>query len=182
MGLMDILNGMQNGPRGQTTPGKGGMSPMTMALLALLAYKAYQKYAQQHPGATPAAAPAGAPQDGGMNAGLGGGLGGLLGGLLGGGAAGGALSGGLNDLMRQFEQGGLGDIAKSWIGTGANQSVSPGDLGKVLDTGMLSHLAQQFGVPKDELLKGLSQQMPELVDKLTPHGRVPDEHEMSRML
>src|SRR4051794_14368417 len=43
MGLMDILNGMQNGPRGQQAPasrGGGGMSPTTMALLGLLAYKA----------------------------------------------------------------------------------------------------------------------------------------------
>ena len=43
MGLMDILNGMQNGPRGQqqgAPAGSGGMSPMTMALLGLLAYKA----------------------------------------------------------------------------------------------------------------------------------------------
>ena len=43
MGLLDILNGMQNGPRGQSTPapaGSGGMSPITMALMGLLAYKA----------------------------------------------------------------------------------------------------------------------------------------------
>ena len=44
MGLMDILNGMQNGPRGQQQQAPagsgGGMSPMTMALLGLLAYKA----------------------------------------------------------------------------------------------------------------------------------------------
>ena len=43
MGLLDILNGMQNGPRGQSTPapaGSGGMSPIAMALLGLLAYKA----------------------------------------------------------------------------------------------------------------------------------------------
>ena len=39
MGLMDVLNGMQNGPRGQSGPstGGGGMSPITMALLGLLA-------------------------------------------------------------------------------------------------------------------------------------------------
>ena len=37
MGLLDVLNGMQNGPHGQTDPNaKGGMSPMTMAILALL--------------------------------------------------------------------------------------------------------------------------------------------------
>ena len=43
MGLLDILNGMQNGPRGQRTPapaGSGGMSPIAMAVLGLLAYKA----------------------------------------------------------------------------------------------------------------------------------------------
>ena len=43
MGLMDIVNGVLNGPRGQRQPsreGSGGMSPMMMALLALLAYKA----------------------------------------------------------------------------------------------------------------------------------------------
>ena len=44
MGLMDILNGMQNGPRGQpqpptgSAPESGGMSPIMMALLGLLAY------------------------------------------------------------------------------------------------------------------------------------------------
>lgn len=36
MGLMDVLNGMANGPRGQAS-GRGGMSPLTMGLLALLA-------------------------------------------------------------------------------------------------------------------------------------------------
>ena len=46
MGLMDILNGMQNGPRGARpdapapSSSSGGMSPMMMALLGLLAYKA----------------------------------------------------------------------------------------------------------------------------------------------
>jgi uncharacterized protein YidB (DUF937 family) len=34
MGLLDVLNGMQAGPRGQRRPGSGrGMSPITMALL-----------------------------------------------------------------------------------------------------------------------------------------------------
>ena len=36
MGLLDVLNGMANGPRGQSTPSSGGMSPLTMGLLALL--------------------------------------------------------------------------------------------------------------------------------------------------
>ena len=51
MGLIDILNGMQNGPRGSSQPsssGKGsGMSPIMMALLGLLAYKAVKSIGGQ---------------------------------------------------------------------------------------------------------------------------------------
>ena len=47
MGLLDVLNGMQHGPRGQSQPGAGGgMSPITMALLGLLAYKAVKSFSQ----------------------------------------------------------------------------------------------------------------------------------------
>ena len=41
MGLLDVLNGMQNGPRGEATPGSGGMSKITTALLGLLAYHCF---------------------------------------------------------------------------------------------------------------------------------------------
>jgi Transglycosylase associated protein len=44
MGLLDIVNGMQNGPRGNRGLGGGGMSPITMALLGLLAYKAVKGF------------------------------------------------------------------------------------------------------------------------------------------
>jgi uncharacterized protein YidB (DUF937 family) len=193
MGLMDILNGMQNGPRGQATPGKGGMSPITMAMLALLAYKAYNKLHQTQPNVAPQpnSAPAG-------NAG--GGLGGLLGGLLGGGrgsgggnlgglgslpaggAAGTVLSGGLKDVLDQLAQNGHGDVAKSWVSTGANKDISPDDLGQALGDDTVNSLAEQAGISKIELLDGLSQQLPGFVDQLTPQGRVPTEQEMSQML
>ena len=44
MGLLDVLNGMAQGPRGPSTSTpsssqSGGMSPLTMALLGLLAWK-----------------------------------------------------------------------------------------------------------------------------------------------
>ena len=49
MGLLDVLNGMQNGPRGEPIPGKGGMSKITMALLGMLAYKAYKGLSNSQP-------------------------------------------------------------------------------------------------------------------------------------
>src|SRR5207253_9030445 len=109
MGLLDVLNGMQNGPRGPSTPGAkdegGGMSPMTMAILALLAWKGIKHFSGNQTGSAPQPAPgnvnAGLP-GGGMGGGLGDMLKGGLGGLLAGGAAGSILSGGLGDLLNQF--------------------------------------------------------------------------------
>jgi hypothetical protein len=93
MGLLDVLNGMQNGPRGATTPWSGGMSPITMTLLGLLTYKAYKgATSQTAPPAMPRELrPAGAPATTG-------GLGGILGGLFGGNSAT-ATSGGLSSWL-----------------------------------------------------------------------------------
>src|ERR1700744_2403909 len=108
MGLLDVLNGMQNGPRGPSNPSAsgGGMSPLTMAILGLLAFKAVRHLTASQPGAAPAPAPS--PGTTTANAGPtgGGGLGGLLpgglGGILAGGAAGSVISGGLGDLLKQL--------------------------------------------------------------------------------
>jgi uncharacterized protein YidB (DUF937 family) len=187
MGLMDILNGMQNGPRGQTQPGKGGMSPVTMAMLALLAYKAYQKMGTQQ---QTVPAPGGATPSPNLGSGgqvaSGGGLGdilsGGLGGLLAGGAAGGLLSGGLGELLKQFQQSGHGDVASSWIGTGPNKQITADDLGHALGDDTVKTLAEQAGLSKVDLLQGMSQQLPHMVDQLTPHGRIPSEDEMSKLI
>jgi hypothetical protein len=79
MGLLDVLNGMQNGPRGPSAPSdpsdKSGMSPMTMAILALLAWKAVKHFGGSQPGAAPTQAPPKLP--GNVSASLPGGGGGL---------------------------------------------------------------------------------------------------------
>lgn len=176
MGLLDVLNGMQNGPRG-SSDGKGGMSPLTMALLALLAYKAVKHI---NTGGAATSAPAPAPSGGTVASG--GGLGGLLGGLLAGGAAGSVLSGGLGDLMKQFQQSGQGEAANSWVSQGENKAIAPGDLSKALGEEQIGTLMQQSGLSRDELLSGLSRLLPDAVNHLTPNGRLPDEHEASRLI
>ena len=190
MGLLDVLNGMQNGPRGPSNPGaedKGGMSKITMAILALLAYKAVKHIGgsgQSHPAPAPAPAPspntinAGLP-GGGMGGGLGDLLKGGLGGLLGGAAAGSVISGGLGDLLKQFQQQGQGEVADSWVGRGENKSIAPGDLGKALGVDQINALTSQTGLSRDELLSGLSQYLPGVIDHLTPEGRLPTDSELS---
>jgi uncharacterized protein YidB (DUF937 family) len=181
MGLLDVLNGMQNGPRGPSQPStqsSGGMSPMTMAILALLAWKAVKHFGGNQPGASPAA-PAQVPPPAPTSTG---GLGNILGGLLAGGAAGSVLSGGLGDLLKQFQQNGQGDTANSWVGTGPNKTIAPGDLASALGADQLDQLSKQSGLSREDLLQGLSQYLPQVVDHLTPEGRLPNENEVSGRL
>ncbi|HKS61175.1 MAG TPA: YidB family protein [Xanthobacteraceae bacterium] len=215
MGLMDILNGMQNGPRGQrdAAPGGGGMSPWMMALLGLLAYKAMkggglgnmlgggqgQAPYQQPPNQTGGGlgdvlggmlGRGSSPRGGG---GLGdilggalaggaasGGLGGLLGGLLGGGAGGNVLNGGLRNLVQDMQQNGHGDEVQSWVGRGENRAIDPNDLAHAVGIDDIDAVAQQTGMPREQILSELSQHLPEFVDQLTPDGRLPTEQEASR--
>ena len=204
MGLLDILNGMQNGPRGPSDPNdkSGGMSPMTMAILALLAYKGYKHFTGDQPGQpqqspTPASIPGPnttqANADGGGLGGMlgsifggnsgsaGGGLGGLLkgplGGLLAGGAAGSVLSGGLGDLMKQFQQSGHGEVADSWVGPGPNKQIAPNDLAAALGSEQIDQLTSRTGLSREALLQDLSQELPDAVNDFTPNGRVPTEDE-----
>jgi uncharacterized protein YidB (DUF937 family) len=191
MGLLDVLNGMQQGPRGPSTStpqSSGGMSPLTMAILGLLAWKAVKHLTAGQPGAAPAQVPPPAPGGGSMagDPGGGGGLGdvlkGGLGGLLGGAAAGSVISGGLGDLMKQLQQGGQGEKANSWVGSGTNKAISPGDLASALGADQISSLASQTGMSQDDLLNGLSQFLPKVVDHLTPDGRLPTDEEVSGRL
>jgi uncharacterized protein YidB (DUF937 family) len=189
MGLLDVLNGMQNGPRGPSTPSAkddgGGMSPMTMAILALLAWKAVKHFGGSQPGAAPTQAPPKMPGNvtaslpGGAGGGLSDMLKGGLGGLLAGGAAGSILSGGLGDLLNQFQQKGLGDKADSWVSNGPNKQIAPGDLANALGADQIESLSAQSGLSRDELLQGLSQFLPDVVNHLTPDGRLPNENELS---
>jgi len=184
MGLIDVLNGMQNGPQGpqgsQTAAaGSKGMSPMTMAILGLLAYKAVKSFTAQakteptKPGGNAASS---------TNTGAGGVLQSGLGTLLAGGTAGSVLSGGLTDLLKQFEQSGLGDVAKSWVETGPNKSISPGEMAKALGSEKIDTLVAHSGLPRQELLAGLSQYLPGVIDRLTPNDRPPSEKEMARAI
>jgi uncharacterized protein YidB (DUF937 family) len=92
------------------------------------------------------------------------------------------LSGGLNDLLKQFQQSGHGDVAQSWVGSGPNKAISPDDLASALGADRINAVAALSGMSREDLLNGLSQQLPEVVDQLTPDGRLPSEQEASRLV
>ena len=123
---------------------------------------------------------------GGNTGGAGGGIGDLLkgglGGLLAGGAAGSILSGGIGDLLKQFQEKGQSDVANSWVGPGDNKKIEPGDLANALGADQINSLTSQTGLSRDELLSELSQHLPDVINQLTPDGRLPTEKEASRWI
>ena len=72
--------------------------------------------------------------------------------------------------------------AQSWVGTGPNQKIASSDLARVLGTDTLDALSKQTGAGREDLLAGLSQHLPDLIDQLTPNGRLPTEAEASRLV
>jgi uncharacterized protein YidB (DUF937 family) len=172
MGLLDELLGQLAGgvssgdavAPGRRSPGaevsgsEGSMGKVMMALLpvvlAMLARGQRERSAglDQGPGA-------------------GGGLGDILGQVLGGSTGG---SGGLGALLEQFQRAGFGDQARSWVNTGRNLPIPAEAIEQVFGRGGVTEIARRAGVSETDAARGLSQLMPEVVDRVTPGGEVPD--------
>ncbi|WP_419506183.1 YidB family protein [Methylobacterium hispanicum] len=85
--------------------------------------------------------------------------------------------GGLDGLIEGFRRGGLGDVIESWIGHGQNRPVQPNQLADALGPDTLGTLERATGMNRDTLLTQLAQVLPEVINGLTPQGRVPGEGE-----
>lgn len=89
--------------------------------------------------------------------------------------------GGVGGLVQKFQQSGLGDLAASWVGTGANKNVSADELTQVLGKDQIAALAQQAGIPEAQGASVLSQVLPAMVDKLTPDGKEPESSNLATL-
>lgn len=81
--------------------------------------------------------------------------------------------GGLAGLLQAFQQGGLGHVFQSWIGTGQNLPVSADQLRGTLGSDWISRITQATGLPQGEVEQHLSALLPQIVDHLTPNGQLP---------
>jgi uncharacterized protein YidB (DUF937 family) len=55
-------------------------------------------------------------------------------------------------------------------------------LASALGAEKINALMSQSGMSRDDLLQDLSQYLPQVVDHLTPEGRLPTEQEVARLL
>ena len=186
MALLDqvlgyVVNQSQSGasaqaqaPAGTSQSGTPGLSPVAKGVMLVLAAKAWQAYTAQRVASASDSAPSASGGIGAFGAGsLLGGLAGMVGGLGGAGALGG--------LMRQFEQTGFGEHARSWVGGGENEPIAPEQVETVLGGQTLNELARRFQIPVDQLKAELATALPQAVDQLTPGGKLPSDADLAKL-
>jgi len=82
-------------------------------------------------------------------------------------------TGGLSGLVNMFEQQGLGHVVGSWISNGQNLPISADQLRSVLGNDQVQALAQKLGINPQEMSGHLAELLPQVIDKLTPNGQLP---------
>ena len=92
----------------------------------------------------------------------------------------GDLLAGLGGLLERFQQSGQSDIIKSWVGSGQNTPIAASQLAAVLGPSIIKALAAKSGMSEQDLTSQLSQILPNIVDQLTPNGRLPTPTEIAQ--
>ena len=88
--------------------------------------------------------------------------------------------GGLSGLLDRFRDHGFDDAVRTWIGNGANLTLNPEDVRRVIGSKSIDVLAHKAGVLPKSATAELASLIPQLVDKLTPAGYLPDEEGLAR--
>ena len=83
-------------------------------------------------------------------------------------------NGGIGGVLQRFQQKGYSQQAASWVSTGPNEELGPQAIGDVVGMDELSRLSKQLGVSNEDVSSGMAQILPEMVNRLTPQGSVPD--------
>jgi uncharacterized protein YidB (DUF937 family) len=83
-------------------------------------------------------------------------------------------TGGVDGLSRSLEKKGLGAEAASWIGTGANRSISPSQVLEAFGSSRVEAVGRRAGLSGSGAAAGIAAILPALIDKLTPDGRAPE--------
>ena len=85
-------------------------------------------------------------------------------------------NGGLQGMLGKMQQAGYGDQGQSWIGTGENLPIDANVLSQIFGQGQMQDIAQQLGMSRGEAEGQLAQALPDVVDRMTPQGQIPEGH------
>jgi uncharacterized protein YidB (DUF937 family) len=82
-------------------------------------------------------------------------------------------SGGLSGLIQQFGSKGLGDIINSWVSTGKNLPISAQQVKQGLGGKTIAEFASKAGISSEDAVSELTRLLPQVIDRLTPDGKIP---------
>ena len=80
----------------------------------------------------------------------------------------------LGSLVSSMQSGGLGSLVESWLGDGANQGVSAQQLNSALGDDKIAEFASRLNIDESSARDGLSQALPQVVDKASNSGSLLD--------
>ena len=81
-------------------------------------------------------------------------------------------NGGIEGVLRKLRQTGHAREANSWVSQGDNEPISPDALQDVFGRDQVGDVARQMGVDPNEAIGGLASIFPEIINQMTPQGRV----------
>jgi len=90
--------------------------------------------------------------------------------------------GGLGALLGQLQNSPIADQVGSWIGTGDNKAVTGDALASSLGEANIEGLTQSSGLSADQVKNGLTEMLPNLIDKLSPGGAIPGADQIGEVL
>lgn len=94
----------------------------------------------------------------------------------------GSILDGLGGLIEQFQKKGFGETIDSWVNSGPNKDVAARDVSDALSDDLVDELARRTGLSRDQILNELSRVLPNVVDRMTPQGRLPTLQELARLM
>jgi uncharacterized protein YidB (DUF937 family) len=165
----------------ESVPGGDLVKPLMIAAGALLLKHFFSGKKEEPAPVLPAPGEQAPAQGGGLLGGLGdifGSAGGAataggLGGLLANAASSGALSNGLNSLVETFRKAGQGPVIDTWVGKGENAPIAPTQINQTLGNDTIAEIAAKAGLTPEQMSQLLAQALPNLINKLTPEGKIP---------
>lgn len=90
--------------------------------------------------------------------------------------------GALSNITKGFHSAGLDNVLQSWVGTGQNLPITGDQVKQVLGSGNVADLGARAGLTESDASNALAGMLPQVIDKLTPDGKLPSQGDLSSVL
>jgi uncharacterized protein YidB (DUF937 family) len=80
----------------------------------------------------------------------------------------------IGGLLKGMQEGGLADVAKSWLGDGENAGISADQVQNLIGADKIKEMAAKVGSDAGSLVEGLKNALPQMVDKASSGGNLLD--------